>query len=116
MIDVIEEQPTLKDIADFYGTEPQAHQLVEEMAELTQALNKLWRKTRLQNVNPVSDEACDLVLHVAEEIADVRICLEQVEYLLGVEEQTQEWREKKIKRQQDRLRQQGYCEGSRVGG
>lgn len=26
MIDVIEERPTIKEIADFYGVEPQAHQ------------------------------------------------------------------------------------------
>ena len=30
-------------IADYYGYEAQSRQLIEEMAELTQALNKLWR-------------------------------------------------------------------------
>ena len=32
-------------IADYYGYEPQSRQLIEEMAELTVALNKAWRKT-----------------------------------------------------------------------
>lgn len=31
-------------IADHYGYEPQSRQLIEEMAELTVAINKLWRK------------------------------------------------------------------------
>ncbi len=31
-------------IADRYGYEPQSRQCIEEMAELTQAINKLWRK------------------------------------------------------------------------
>ena len=30
-------------IADHYGYEPQSRQLIEEMAELTVALNKAWR-------------------------------------------------------------------------
>ena len=31
-------------IADRYGYEPQSRQCIEEMAELTQAINKYWRK------------------------------------------------------------------------
>lgn len=31
-------------IAERYGYEPQSRQCIEEMAELTQAINKLWRK------------------------------------------------------------------------
>lgn len=32
-------------IANHYGYEPQSRQLIEEMAELTVAINKAWRKT-----------------------------------------------------------------------
>mgnify|MGYP005829319167 FL=1 len=34
----------IKIIARYYGYEAQSRQLIEEMAELTQAINKLWRK------------------------------------------------------------------------
>lgn len=102
---VPQEKPAIKDIADFYGTEAQTHQLVEEMAELTQALNKLWRKTKFET-DLTSEEEKELTSHVAEEIADVKVCLEQVEYLLGIENSVTKWKEMKIKRQQDRILQQ----------
>lgn len=31
-------------IAEYYGYETQSRQLIEEMAELTVAINKFWRK------------------------------------------------------------------------
>lgn len=34
----------IKKIADTYGYDAQSRQLIEEMAELTQAINKHWRK------------------------------------------------------------------------
>lgn len=33
----------IKEIAAYYGYEAQSRQLIEEMTELTQAINKLWR-------------------------------------------------------------------------
>lgn len=33
-------------IADTYGYDAQSRQCIEEMAELTQAINKLWRAER----------------------------------------------------------------------
>lgn len=33
----------IKYISDFYGYEVQSRQLIEEMAELTKVINKLWR-------------------------------------------------------------------------
>lgn len=77
------------------------------MAELTQALNKLWRKTRIGNVNPVSDEGTELLDHIAEELGDVEICLNQVKYLLGLEDAVQQWEDKKIKRQWERIKESG---------
>ena len=68
-------------IADHYGYEPQSRQLIEEMAELTVALNKAWRKTfdTVDKIPNMDDEE-----RIEEEIADVEIMLSQIKYLLGV--------------------------------
>lgn len=63
----------LKVIADEYGYENQSMQLIEEMAELTQAINKYRRYGTYE-------KKCQII----EEIADVSIMLEQVSYLLPV--------------------------------
>ena len=70
-------------IADHYGYEPQSRQIIEEMAELTVALNKAWRKTfdTVDKIPNMDDEE-----RIEEEIADVDIMLSQIKYLLGVEE------------------------------
>lgn len=70
-------------IANHYGYEPQSRQLIEEMAELTVALNKAWRKTfdTVDKIPNMDDEE-----RIEEEIADVEIMLSQIKYLLGVEE------------------------------
>lgn len=62
----------LMHIADHYGVDTQSQQLVEEMAELTVALNKLRRGK------------ASAVDNVIEEIADVEIMLEQIKYLLSI--------------------------------
>ncbi len=73
----------LQDIAEFYGYDAQSRQLIEEMAELTQALNKFWRKDMNCGKSiPILNTTSEQWVHIAEEIADVKICLEQVEYLL----------------------------------
>lgn len=68
-------------IADHYGYEPQSRQLIEEMAELTVAINKAWRKTfdTVDKIPNMDDEE-----RIEEEIADVEIMLSQIKYLLGV--------------------------------
>lgn len=38
------EEEKVRILAEWYGYEPQSRQCIEEMAELTQAINKLWRK------------------------------------------------------------------------
>ena len=56
----------IKIIADHYGKENQTIKAIEELAELIQAL----AKGDIENIK--------------EEIADVRVILEQIEYLYGV--------------------------------
>lgn len=78
----------LERIADHYGRNLQILKCIEEMAELTQALLK-------------GDEK-----HIAEEMADVGIMLEQVEYLLGNAGLIGIMREMKIERQIRRIEEE----------
>lgn len=59
----------IKAIADYYGKEHQTIKAIEELAELIQAL----AKGDTENIK--------------EEIADVRVMLEQIEYLYGISEE-----------------------------
>ena len=68
----------IKKIADTYGYDAQSRQLIEEMAELTQAINKAWR---------MGNDFDNLLVqkrNIKEEIADVTIMLEQMKYLLDI--------------------------------
>ena len=86
-------------IARFYGYEPQSRQCIEEMAELTQAINKFWRKMRGADASE-AEKARD---HVIEELADVQIMVWQMEQLLGAEREVDTEIEKKLDRQIARI-------------
>lgn len=89
-------------IADHYGYEPQSRQLIEEMAELTVAINKAWRKT-LDTVDKIPN--MDDEERIVEEIADVEIMLRQIKYLLGVDEdELSQIAERKLNRQIERIK------------
>ncbi len=70
----------IKKISDHYGYEAQSRQCIEEMAELMQAINKVWRKQRNGQRTDKEMDAC--MNNLEEEIADVQIMLWQMEYLL----------------------------------
>lgn len=89
-------------IADHYGYEPQSRQLIEEMAELTVALNKAWRKTfdTVDKIPNMDDEEC-----IVEEIADVEIMITQIEYLLNISAiEVNNMIEQKLDRQIERIK------------
>jgi len=69
-----------KNIADHYGYPSQSNQLMEECAELIQAVNKYKRAK-------TSDAQYIAFRNYVEEIADVEIMLEQIKYLINVKEQ-----------------------------
>ena len=71
MINKIHEKDLIE-IADKLGYEEQSMQLIEEMAELTQAINKYRRYNDTEEL-----------LNLIEELCDVNIVLEQVIYLLS---------------------------------
>lgn len=88
-------------IADHYGFDFQSNQLIEECAELIQAINK-YKRTHIGGqplVRPVS--ARDQVI---EEIADVEVMLCQIKHLLKIPEyQVEEFARRKIERTISRI-------------
>lgn len=86
----------LMKIADHYGLDPQLNMLQEECAELIQAVSKYKR------ANCTDD-------HLAEEIADVYIMLEQIQYLLELHKDVNDWVDIKVKRQLQRMEGDQPC-------
>lgn len=84
----------LGDAIQHYGAEAQQIKAVEEMSELTKELCK-----RLAGA--------DNVLQIAEEIADVRIMLDQVEMMLCCTGRVKAYRAAKLRRLEQRIR--GDC-------
>lgn len=93
----------IKKIAVTYGYDAQSRQLIEEMAELTVALNKHYR---IRNLTTSRDNfASRLEMgNIKEEIADVTIMLEQIKYLLQISDtDIDQIIEKKLNRQLERI-------------
>lgn len=93
-----EQLKELHDIADTLGYEEQSMQLIEEMAELTQGINKYRRY----------DKGIKQYENLVEEIADVEIMLEQIKHLLFVSDITLDFIvNEKIERTKQRLLKHG---------
>lgn len=88
----------IKKIALYYSYDRQSIKLIEEMAELQQAICKHREST---------DKAKTLI-DIKEEMADVYIVLEQVKYLLNIkDEDIEETKGYKISRQLLRIKKEG---------
>ncbi len=85
----------IKKIAKHYGYGEQSLMLIEEMAELAQAINKFRRAGKSDQ-----DAALD---HIHEEIADVEVCLDQIKWLLRCEANVKMWKDIKTARQVKRI-------------
>lgn len=81
----------LEKIAEYYGFESQKAQCNEEMAELTIALNKFWRKNLHCGEVKLTPEILYRLKktpeyeNVLEELADVMNMILQIEYLLDMD-------------------------------
>ena len=74
-------------LGKYYGYEAQSNQLIEECAELIQAVNK-YRRAVARVGEPVAEEKREIALdNLVEEIIDVEIMLEQIKYLLQIPEE-----------------------------
>lgn len=111
-------------IALEYGYEPQSRQLIEEMAELTQAINKAWRvklhgghNAEVQSegggrtLETIADMQRQIRGGLLEEIADVQIMLWQIAFLIQHDNESEKSPEEvlapiiqeKLNRQIDRI-------------
>lgn len=91
-------QSKIEYIADNYGITSQLIKLVEEMSEVTKEITKL--------LNASDDkEILDIYRNtLPEELADLSVVYDQVTYLIGCEEQIEEWRQYKATREVRRIR------------
>lgn len=81
-----------------YGKEPQCRQLMEECAELIQAVNKMLR----YEDRPAEPE---YYANLIEEIADVEIMLYQLKVMFNIDDdQVFAFKVEKTKREQERLK------------
>ena len=90
----------IKIIAEHYGYESQSRQCIEEMAELMQAINKLWRSIGHGQLTEKSFKEC--LENLTEEMADVQI----MEYLLLSGQEVNQMIEKKLDRQLKRIEEE----------
>ena len=93
---------SIRIISTFYGYDAQSRQLIEEMAELTVAINKLHRLGK--NWTNQDSVWCERMKNITEEIADIYIMLEQMKYLLNIyEDDIETIINRKILRQLERI-------------
>ena len=92
-------------IVDQYGYDAQSRQCIEEMAELTQAINKFWRKQlKCGQISIMAAEFRNKEYeNVLEEIADTQIMLEQMKVFFDCEERIEILIDEKLKRQIERI-------------
>jgi NTP pyrophosphatase (non-canonical NTP hydrolase) len=89
----------LKEIADYYKLDTQSRQLNEELAELIQANSKYSRYSENNSMN------WEYLQNMCEEIADVQIMIEQMLYLLDIDNKAiEKIKMKKIDRQLERIK------------
>lgn len=104
-----EYQNNIIEMANHYGYESQSRQLIEEMAELTVAINKLWRVEKFcdrKNIMDVKGFSYPEVKGIIGEIADVEIMLSQIKHLLGCQDEVELEKERKILRQLERMKEE----------
>lgn len=95
----MDEKKILGTALSFYGCEIQRVIAIEELSELQKELCKSLRSG--------ADR-----LHIAEEIADVQIVLEQMMMLYECHEDVSIWRHKKVNRLYERLIHDGCIGGN----
>jgi len=100
----------IQEIVSQYGYDAQSRQCIEEMAELTQAINKFWRKDlECGKADFNFKDACyhcngEYYDNLCEEIADVQIMLAQMEEMLNCGYAVGQIIDEKLDRQIERIR------------
>ena len=86
-----------------YGLENQMIKTIEELAELSQNLSKALIRLNSKSNTTLSADLKS-VNNIFEEMADVEIMLEQCKMMFECETEVQDWKEKKIARLAERLK------------
>ena len=84
-----------------FGADAQIKKTFEEMGELQEAICKV-------------DTGRDTLEHLAEEVADVQIMLDQVILMYGIEETVADWREEKLGRLREKIEADKTSEGVEI--
>lgn len=92
---------TIIEQAEQFGLENRLLQCTEEAGELIQALSKYQRN--LQGDKTRQTDMTHAEYMIAEEMADIEICMEQLKYLFGNTEQIEQIKEEKIHRTEHRI-------------
>lgn len=101
-----------------YGEQSQLMKAQEELRELDEAIQKLIdlrSKGTDTRTTFFHTERNFLKDHIAEELADVRIMLDQIAFGLGIEKRCAEWREFKINRQLERIQNENKGNPAEAG-
>lgn len=89
-----------KDFLDTFGADAQFNFAIEEMSELTKAICKYKRKS--ENCSPEEKEK--LRENIIEEIADVKICIEELIYIFDCLDEVTKVEDFKFARGQERVK------------
>lgn len=103
----------IKKIARHYGYEAQSRQCIEEMAELTQAINKFWRNQLDCGKKPLNDVPFGTKeeINIEEELVDVYIMILQLKRLHNIpEKRFQNILDEKLDRQLRRMEEESCKE------
>ena len=92
---------TMLEQAEQFGLENRLLQCTEEAGELIQALSKYQRI--LSGDKTCMTDMIDAEYMIAEEIADIEICLKQIKYLLCNTQEVERIKAEKIDRTEQRL-------------
>jgi NTP pyrophosphatase (non-canonical NTP hydrolase) len=106
----MDEAEKIKIIAEHYGYDSQSRQCIEEMGELTQAINKFWRKQLGCGNRELPNDPEEIPMftkeydNLIEEMADVQVMLLQMAYLLKTD--IQSMADIKLNRQLERIKRE----------
>ena len=105
LMEYIRKDPRFKN-ADHYGLEVQMQQLIEEMSELTKAICKHFRIDGQGQHVSKNLTRYEIEQNLVEELADVKLVLDQVIHLMECEDQVQQVMKQKIERTFERIGEQ----------
>ena len=95
-----QQKEKVKQIADFYGIESRLNKTLEELGELTEEV------INYQAGFMFGDEDNITTKKIADEMADVKIMIKQLEYLLECEQEVKDRVEFKLNRQIGRMEEE----------